>query len=213
MIHALPTGIILFRKNLSKEQTVKSSNFIRRRGVLVGASAVLLLLFLTAVLGAAVLINTGIECKKPRTYKYDKYLHCTGTRWDDEFQGTSEWEKVAAGNGNDTAYLGDGDDHFAGDASSIGWWAGSGDGPDGDGVDYAEGNGGDDLLSGDNGDDTLIGNEGADTLHGGEGNNTLYGGPGDDKLMGGFGADYIDCGEGVDFFIDAGDELVDCERP
>lgn len=223
-----------------------SSNFIRLRGI----SAVLLLV----VLGVAVLLllslpalpfNTDTGCKKgtesddpskksteaPSNGETPTLITWRCTDGDDEFQGTPDWDTVYAKGGNDTAYLGEGQDHFYGDVETSVF--GGGGGSTDNGSDYAEGNEGNDTLRGDLGDDTLMGNEGNDILKGDLGDNTLYGGPGEDEIEGSNGkdvmygeagndtilvgvadqvVDYIDCGEGEDTVnAQPSDEVVNCE--
>jgi Ca2+-binding RTX toxin-like protein len=101
--------------------------------------------------------------------------------------------------GNDTFYLGGGDD-------------------------YAHGGGGNDSLYGDAGNDMLFGGMGADYLSGGTGDDTLNGGTGADILSGGQGYDVMTGGSGADKFVFSfldvagpggyvvGDSIVDFSR-
>ncbi len=78
--------------------------------------------------------------------------------------------------GNDTFYLGEGDD-------------------------YAHGGMGNDILYGDAGNDTLFGGIGADYLLGGVGDDVLNGGSGADTLSGATGYDMLTGGSGADAFV------------
>ena len=70
-----------------------------------------------------------------------------------------------------------------------------------------EGGPGDDVVFGERGNDILNGNAGNDRLFGGIGDDLLRGGPGNDRLSGGFGADSID-GEAGDDYV-RGDGTID----
>ena len=88
-------------------------------------------------------------------------------------EGTTENDKIIAGDGDDSI------DGFAGD----------------DGLNGGEGN---DTVNGGAGHDDIKSGGGDDEVYGGEGNDTIKGGSGDDLIDGGDGDDHIDAGLGND---------------
>ncbi len=92
--------------------------------------------------------------------------------------GTSAFEAITGGSGNDTILGGAGNDNLKGKA-------GNDQIDGGDGNDKIWGGAGDDYIFGGLGLDTLRGEDGNDTLVGASDNDTLYGGNGDDILNGG----------------------------
>ncbi|MEM1377074.1 MAG: calcium-binding protein, partial [Pseudomonadota bacterium] len=80
---------------------------------------------------------------------------------------------VSGTGGDDTFWLGSGNDNISGLA-------------------------GNDVINGDNGNDTLYGGEGNDTLNGGNGNDFHFGEAGDDYIYGNSGGDEYDGGAGYD---------------
>ncbi|MEN9392439.1 MAG: hypothetical protein RLZZ104_782, partial [Pseudomonadota bacterium] len=104
---------------------------------------------------------------------------------DQSFQGTSSFDELFGGEGDDTIAGGSGDDYIAG----------------------LQGN---DQLFGESGNDVLEGGDGDDALSGGSGNDVLLGGVGNDSLTGGSGNDIFVFGHGdtiTDFNI--GEDLID----
>jgi len=89
-----------------------------------------------------------------------------------------------------------------------------------DGMDFVNGNGGDDpLVNGNAGKDEVRGGDGHDTLYGGSdndalfgdvGNDHLYGDAGNDRLTGGDGNDTLEGGDGNDrYMLDGlGDDII-----
>ncbi|CAN1535509.1 Putative Ig domain containing protein [Sphingomonadaceae bacterium] len=104
---------------------------------------------------------------------------------DQSIQGTSSFDELFGGEGDDTVAGGSGDDYIAG----------------------LQGN---DQLFGESGNDVLEGGDGDDALSGGSGNDLLLGDVGNDSLTGGSGNDIFVFGHGdtvTDFNI--GEDLID----
>ena len=95
--------------------------------------------------------------------------------------------------GDDTAYLGNGNDTFGGRDGNDTAYGRAGD-------DTLDGEDGDDVLYGGKGDDTLIGRNGNDRLIGQAGNDTLIGGNGDDLLIASQGKDVLKGVDGADTY-------------
>lgn len=102
-------------------------------------------------------------------------------------------EEIAATDGSDFYFGGQGNDILSGGASNDRLDGGSGNDKlfGGDNVDVLIGGAGNDELAGDNGSDALIGGDGNDKLDGGSGTDFLNGGAGSDELRGGDGVDYL----------------------
>jgi Ca2+-binding RTX toxin-like protein len=100
----------------------------------------------------------------------------------DQYAGLAGNDTVFGGNGNDTAFGGNGADTLNG----------------GTGADKLNGGNGNDTLNGASGNDTLNGGTGADKLNGGNDSDTLIGGDGNDILNGGLGDDKAFAGNGGD---------------
>lgn len=118
----------------------------------------------------------------------------------DLITGTSDADRIPAGDGDDTVRGGEGDDTLLGEGGDDALLGEEGadslDGSDGsdtliggDGNDAAYGRTGNDLLLGEDGDDALFGAQGDDLIAGGAGADTMVGGNGDDLIVG------IDIGE------------------
>jgi hypothetical protein len=98
---------------------------------------------------------------------------------------------VLGDRGNDTAYLGAGNDFFNGAQDDDTVYGG-------DGRDWLRTGLGADFIDGQGGGDALLGVDDDDVIHGGAGNDDLAGGPGDDQLHDGDGDDRVSCGDGID---------------
>lgn len=109
----------------------------------------------------------------------------TGDAGNDTIYGGDGADWIDSGADNDTVYGGDGDLLTADDpGGNDSMWLGAGD-------DFAYGEAGNDVIYGDDGTDTISGNEGADELFGGDGNDSLQGGQGSDTISGGNDNDEI----------------------
>jgi Ca2+-binding RTX toxin-like protein len=129
-------------------------------------------------------------------------VHVTvyGAAGNDTIIGSTEPDRIFAGDGNDlvignggkdTIYGDEGDDSIRGGGSNdliLG----------GDGNDTLRGDAGNDNINGGANSDRLRGSAGNDTLEGGGGRDLLAGEGGDDSLDGGNGPDAIDGGAGAD---------------
>lgn len=108
--------------------------------------------------------------------------------------GTSDFERLFAGDGNDTI-----------SGNELDNWIYGGRGRDllfgGAGNDRLFGEAGNNVMSGGLGNDTLTGSNGHDLLAGDAGNDVLFGGIGADTLAGGTWNDTMDGGNGEDRFI------------
>ncbi|TMX36802.1 tandem-95 repeat protein [Vibrio sp. Hep-1b-8] len=82
-----------------------------------------------------------------------------------------------------------------------------------EGLDIAQGGGGNDHIYGEGGSDIIFGGTGHDYLDGGIGNDAVRGGSGDDIIIGGEGNDFLtgDSGEDIFQFIDQGAGIRDGE--
>ena len=107
--------------------------------------------------------------------------------------------------GDDTAYLGAGDDFFNG-AQDIDRVYG------GEGRDWLRTGLADDFIDGGADGDYLVGVDGNDTVRGGSGDDRLYGLDGNDELDAGEGYDNVSCGNGVDTaLVKSTDRALSCE--
>ena len=127
-----------------------------------------------------------------------------GEQGDDQLFGSNgEFNILAGGLGNDTAFGFGGDDVIFGDAGDDRLFAG--DGTDqlfgGDGFDDLDGGANNDFLFGGADTDVLDGGLGDDTLEGGTGDDILLGNAGADLLVGGTGRDFLTGGADPDYFV------------
>jgi Ca2+-binding RTX toxin-like protein len=159
--------------------------------------------------------DNGFDDGQDKLYDITRIV---GSDHDDIIKGSSGWNYINAGagddwiiatNGGDTIY---GGSHTAGDgggdwlsfediATSVNATMASGTITGGLGtttifeIENLFGSLQADILRGDTGNNTLHGNDGNDTIYGVAGNNFLVGGEGDDTLVGGSGIDRYDGGD------------------
>ena len=142
---------------------------------------------------------------------------------DDSVQGTVLVDVVAAGLGNDSGQMGDGNDYFCGNEGQEGTMFG------GTGADVMNGGSEHDIIWGENGSDTIYGGSGSDEIDGGSGtaNDSLFGNLGSDVLGGSYGNDTVKGDEDPDTVFDgpgsdnvagnapssgSGDSLLACDH-
>ena len=138
-----------------------------------------------------------------------------GSAFADTITGDERANKLRGNDGNDTYYVGTGDQVIEAEGGGTDTVHAAGDFKLGNGQEIEflisdagsvgvmlTGNSFGNRLTGADGDDTLIGNGGNDLLTGGLGKDTLKGGDGDDMLDGGLGtADRLLGGAGADTFV------------
>lgn len=113
---------------------------------------------------------------------------------------------VLGDRGNDTAYLGAGNDFFNGAQDKDRVYGGAG-------RDWLRTGLDDDVIDGEADGDHLVGVDGDDTISGGSGDDRLYGIDGNDELHPGEGNDWLNCGDGVDIAsAKSADRALGCER-
>jgi Ca2+-binding RTX toxin-like protein len=130
----------------------------------------------------------------PISITVKNFENVTGTDRDDTIVGSSQFNGLDGGQGNDFLDGKEGDDTLSGSFGHDTLYGGSGN-------DFLDGGLGDDFLYGDDGNDILTGGYGGnDLLDGGFGNDYITGGfEGDDTLYGGYGDDTLDGVDGNDF--------------
>ncbi|MGB3264698.1 MAG: calcium-binding protein [Microcoleus sp.] len=123
-----------------------------------------------------------------------------GTNGNDELRGIGIFGKYYNNNGNNTYYVGNGDDFVLTGTGNDTVYGGAGADilVSGDGNNLILGEEGNDILSAGIGNDTISGGAGDDNIHGGDGRNTIRGDEGNDYLTGGNGVNILFGGLGND---------------
>jgi Ca2+-binding RTX toxin-like protein len=117
--------------------------------------------------------------------------------------GTAAADKLATGEGDDTAYGDAGNDTIEGGGGNDILFGGDGD-------DILTDAFGDDNIKGGDGNDVIANAGGLDLLFGGDGSDAIFGGVGDAETFGGLGNDFIFAGTGLNtVFGNAGDDWIE----
>ncbi len=126
---------------------------------------------------------------------------------DDKVNGHDGRDILYGGAGNDLLFGGTGNDRLYGQGDDDRLYGGEGDDRlnGHDGNDFLHGGSGNDKIIGGNGDDTFLGMDGNDRLNGGNGNDIMYGDAGNDTIIGGSGLNTIDGGAGDDLVYGGND--------